>query len=387
VTNGNNAYTAIAQDSYNRKDTNSVVFNLPSTVNYIYDLNGNLTSDSKRGFDYDDENQLIRVTVTNSWKSEFTYDGRMRRRIRKEYAWQNSAWVQTSEVRYIYDGNLEIQWRDANNLPTLTLTRGRDLSGDFQGAGGIGGLLARTDAANGQTACFHADGNGNITALINSQQIVAAKYLYDSFGNTLSKAGTLAEANTYRFSSKDYHANSGLCYYGYRLYDSNLQRWLNGDALGELGFTVARQLDYYGDRQGDGPNLYTFVKNDSINRVDPSGLATKEKIEEIKKAIELAQRIRDVVAAALSGKGCACLDTTTGVICGCVANALINNDALEMAQCFCLANPDPKCVQNALKTTEAVVKAKEAAEKVKEAAEKVKKALEKEKKKLETPGI
>ena len=34
---------------------------------------------------YDNENQMIRVTVTNSWKSEFTYDGRFRRRIRKEF--------------------------------------------------------------------------------------------------------------------------------------------------------------------------------------------------------------------------------------------------------------------------------------------------------------
>src|SRR5437867_7818951 len=132
----------------------------------------------------------------------------MQRRIRKEFSWQSSAWVQTNEVRYIYDGNLEIQWRDANNLPTLTLTRGRDLSGSMQGAGGIGGLLARMDAGNGQTAYFHADGNGNVTALINSQQIIVAKYLYDPFGNTLSKAGTVADVNTYRFSSKDCHQNS-----------------------------------------------------------------------------------------------------------------------------------------------------------------------------------
>ena len=75
VTNGNNTFTAIAQDGYNRKDTNSVTVNLPATVGYVYDLNGNLTSDGTRGFDYDDENQLIRVTVTNSWKSEFTYAG------------------------------------------------------------------------------------------------------------------------------------------------------------------------------------------------------------------------------------------------------------------------------------------------------------------------
>ncbi len=257
LTNGNNAYTAIAQDSYNRKDTNSVVFSLPSTVNYVYDLNGNLTSDSARGFDYDDENQLMRVTVTNTWKSEFTYDGRMRRRIRKEYTWQNSAWVVTNEVRYIYDGNLEIQWRDGNNLPTLTLTRGRDLGGSLQGGGGIGGLLARTDAASGQTAYFHADGNGNVTCLINGNQTIVAKYIYDPFGNTLSKSGMLADANIFRFSSKEYHANSGLYYYGYRFYDPNLQRWLNRDPIMEQG----------------GMNLYTFARNRRPAMIDSFGFA------------------------------------------------------------------------------------------------------------------
>src|SRR5436309_9883511 len=179
----------------------------------------------------------------------------MRRRIRKEFTWQNSAWVVTIEVRYIYDGNLEIQWRDGNNLPTLTLTRGRDLSGSLQGAGGIGGLLARTDAANGQTACFHADGNGNVTALINSQQIIAAKYIYDPFGNTLSQSGPLADANTYRFSSQEYHQPSGLSLYLYRAYEPNLQRWLNRDPIGELG----------------GVNLFRFVRNSPTLFYDPDG--------------------------------------------------------------------------------------------------------------------
>ena len=144
LTNGNNPFTAIAQDRYNRKDTNSITLNLAATVAYIYDLNGNLTSDGTRGFVYDDENQLIRVTVTNSWSSEFTYDGRMRRRIRKEFAWQNSNWALLSETQYIYDDMLVIQERYVNNLPTVTYTRGRDLSGSLEGAGGIGGLLART---------------------------------------------------------------------------------------------------------------------------------------------------------------------------------------------------------------------------------------------------
>ena len=69
----------------------------------------------------------------------------MRRRIEKDYMWQGSTWVETNEVHFIYDGNVVIQERDINNLPLVTYTRGNDLSGSLQGAGGIGGLLARTD--------------------------------------------------------------------------------------------------------------------------------------------------------------------------------------------------------------------------------------------------
>ena len=45
-------FTAIAQDSYGRQDTNTVTVNLAATNTFVYDLNGNLTSDGKRGFDY-----------------------------------------------------------------------------------------------------------------------------------------------------------------------------------------------------------------------------------------------------------------------------------------------------------------------------------------------
>ena len=90
----------------------------------------------------------------------------------------------------------------------------------LKGAGGIGGLLARSDntqmiiGSSSEHDYYHADGNGNVTMLINSSQAVVAKYLYDPFGNTLSLSGSLAAANVYRFSSKAWNDNAGLYYYG-----------------------------------------------------------------------------------------------------------------------------------------------------------------------------
>jgi RHS repeat-associated protein len=282
ITNGSNTFAVAARDSYGRQDSNSVTVNLPSTNTYTSDANGNLRSDGTRYFAYDDENQLTSVWVTNVWRSDFVYDGKMRRRIRKEYTWQSSAWVETNEVHYIYDGNVVIQERDANNLPQVSYTRGIDLSGSLQGAGGIGGLLARTanslllipSSGSSANAYYHADGNGNVTMLINASNAVVAKYEYDPYGNVLSKSGSLADANLYRFSSKEYHPNSGLVYYLYRFYDLNMQRWPNRDPIRELGFEAVRA--HYARKgkptRGDGDNAFQFVHNTPITKWDYMGL-------------------------------------------------------------------------------------------------------------------
>jgi len=128
LVDGNNTFTAIGQDSLGRKDTNAITVWLPASATFQYDANGNLLSDGRRGFVYDDENQLTRVTVTNAWKTEFQYDGKMRLRVRKEYAWRSGSFTPTNEVRYVYDGMLVIQERNANNLPVATYTRIQSLS-------------------------------------------------------------------------------------------------------------------------------------------------------------------------------------------------------------------------------------------------------------------
>jgi RHS repeat-associated protein len=218
--------------------------------------------DGTRYFVYDDENQLLSVTVSNAWQSQYVYDGLNRRRIAKDLSWSGSSFVETNEVRYVYDGNLVVQERDTNNLPLVTYTRGSDFSASFQDAGGIGGLLARTDSRRLLTGdveasdYYQSDDNGNVMAMFDLYGQLVAEYAYDPYGNILSISGPMASANKYRFSSKEWNENAGLYYYGYRFYEPSLQRWLNRDPIEEQG----------------GINLYDFAQNNPIGIVDLLGL-------------------------------------------------------------------------------------------------------------------
>ncbi|HEY5909856.1 MAG TPA: RHS repeat-associated core domain-containing protein, partial [Verrucomicrobiae bacterium] len=215
----------------------------------------------------------------------FIYDGLGRLRIRREYQGPptgrpfgptvpTTSLPLVSETRYIYDGLRVIQERDSNNVPLVSYTRGVDLSGTLESAGGIGGLLARSSGYSSGNWTnhnyYHPDGNGNITYLVNSSQGLAASYRYDPFGNTISSSGTLAAANVYRFSSKEIHINSGMYYYLYRFYDPTLQRWINRDPVDEPGFNLARR-NRATISLGE-PNMYLFVSNDPVSNSDLFGL-------------------------------------------------------------------------------------------------------------------
>lgn len=281
IRTNNSAQTTFTLDNRNQLSSDS--FN----THYFYDTNGNLswsqygtdpltwtTTEILARYEYDDENRLIgwtnfdyNTSSSPQQRTEFYYDGLGRLRKRIEYQAQYdgtsfNGWAWSGEAHYVYDGWRVIQERDVNNTPTVSYTRGTDLSGTLEGAGGIGGLLARSSgysSGNWTTHNFYfADGNGNITYMLNNSQAMVASYRYDPFGNAISKSGTLADANIYRFSSKEIHANSGMYYYGYRFYDPNLQRWLNRDPIAENG----------------GFNLYAYAWNDPIQGKDSLGLWT-----------------------------------------------------------------------------------------------------------------
>ena len=263
-----------------------------------YDSNGNIVAyvhhygsgSLTRTCAYDDENRLVSAYNGTVYRTDFAYDGLGRMRKRNTFTWNGSSWLLSATVEYIYDGMRVIQERDGNNLPTVSYTRGTDLSGSLEGAGGIGGLLARSSGYSSGNwtnhSFYHADGNGNIMYLVNSSQTQAAAYRYDPFGNMIGSSGSLASANVYRFSSKEIHlvdsfGSPPLYYYGYRFYDPSLQRWANRDPYGELGFEADRRvlpvLLWQSLASGEileGPNIYAFVHNSPGRYMDRNGLAS-----------------------------------------------------------------------------------------------------------------
>ncbi len=147
-----------------------------------------------------------------------------------------------------------------------THTWGLDLSGTAQGAGGVGGLLATVDETTATPAIYHFvyDGNGNVAALYQGANTLAASYEYSPFGQVIASSGSYALENKYRFSTKPQDRIGSLNYYGYRYYDPMTGRWPSRDPIAEKG----------------GMNLYGFVGNNAVDKRDFLGLVP-EGVEEI----------------------------------------------------------------------------------------------------------
>ena len=253
---GNNMFVTTGSNSSGALVLSTITSNrLPVTVNFAYDLNGNMLADGQRVLEYDDANRLTAVTASNLYRTEFVYDGLSRRRIVRDYNWSSGNWQLASQIGYICDGYLPMQERDASGNVLVTYTCGPDLSGTFGGAGGIGGLLARTDSSG--SAFYHADVAGNITSLTDSSGGAVARYLNDPFGKLTGKWGPVADVCAIGYSSMPKVGQSGLVGYPSRFYDPTLQRWLNPDPMGEFG----------------GINRYGFNFNNPLSYIDPDGMA------------------------------------------------------------------------------------------------------------------
>jgi RHS repeat-associated protein len=238
-----NIYTASALNQYTA--VNSALLS--------YDPDGNLSTNGVWSYTWDAENRLVTVASNGVLLVTNAYD-HQHRRVRKV--------TPAATFDFIYDGwNLIHETVSSTNgaVTEIQYFWGADLSGTLQGAGGVGGLLAVS--INGQFYFPCYDNNGNIAAYSDESGCLVAVYFYDAFGRIISQSGPMADVFHHRFSTKYFDAETGLYYYGYRFYSSEMMRWMNRDRIGEEG----------------GLNLYVFVENDPFSWTDYLGNARQGK--------------------------------------------------------------------------------------------------------------
>jgi len=92
--------------------------------------------------------------------------------------------------------------------------------------------------------------HGDVVVLTDSSAQVIARYPYDAYGNLLVN---ISSTDTfYGFQSKEYDPLTGLSYFGARYYSPFFGRFITQDPSGFI----------------DGPNLYTYCRNNPLNLVD-----------------------------------------------------------------------------------------------------------------------
>ena len=237
-----NVYAANELNQYEEVSTGA------ATLEPTYTSNGELASFGDWTYAYDALSRLTEVRSNGVLVATNSYDhqGRRVRLVTPE-----------ASHTFFYDGwNVVLELVDHDGVTDrIEYYWGRDISGSLQGAGGVGGLLYLK--RNGSIFVPFYDVYGNVMEYRAADGSLAAAYVYDAFGRTIAQSGPLADAFRFRYSTKSFERETGLCYYGKRFYLPYLCRWLTRDPMEEVG----------------GLDLYCFCYNASTFRVDQFGLS------------------------------------------------------------------------------------------------------------------
>lgn len=231
--------------------------------NYVYDADGNLTnrteisSGNVREFLYDHRNRLVQVIDRPSASGlatqvvKYTYDLSNRRIATNVDA--TPADANDGEVTYfVYSGeNVVAEVRDVDGSgPNSGAVSMRYLQGPA-----VDQVLAQ-ESASGDVHWLLADHLGTIRDLIGVDGSVLNHIKYDSYGNVIDESNA-AISTRYRYTGREFDAETGLQYNRARYYDSAVGRFISEDPIGFAG--------------GDA-NVYRYVANSPVANTDPFGL-------------------------------------------------------------------------------------------------------------------
>ena len=244
---------------YNRRNKNDEEYEVDelnclrktASIELQYDDNGNIClkkdGDDITAYRYDALNRLREVRK-NGEVVRYTYDYLHRREAKRVVG------KPSLDRYYLYLDEIEIG--SYNNLGIVE---------DFRIVSPGRSSLPETLLIFNQGDLYASleDYQHNISCLIDIKSAEAKEfYRYSAFGeaqvfDTSGNEVKIDEAlSPWLFSSKRYEKEIGMFYFGRRYYLPEEGRWLTQDPL---GFS-------------EGPNLYAYVRNRSLNFIDPQGL-------------------------------------------------------------------------------------------------------------------
>ena len=210
---------------------------------YTYDDEGNLktrrdrSTSITRTFNWDYRNRLVGVLEGGVSIAAYSYDAG-NQRISK-----TTGGITT---RYVYDrSNVALEFTGATTTPNIRYFYGTQ----------VDQVLAQ-DKGGGNVSWQLTDQLGSVRALVGNDGSVRNRFEYDAFGNLVSTMPGATDDSRYRYTGREFDAETGLNYYRARYFDSFSGRFIGQDPIGF---------------QAGDANLYRYVGNNVTSYKDPSG--------------------------------------------------------------------------------------------------------------------